>query len=75
MKINKVAFHRNGSSGEPFHIIKFTNKKEKMIGIVFKEKYHVAVFNQKLLGKGIIDFGVNSFRGDNYENKLRNAIK
>lgn len=45
-----------------------------MLGIVFEQKYHVAVFNLDKLALGNIAFGENSFRGDQYEPYLRKAI-
>lgn len=45
-----------------------------MIGIVFDEPYHVAVFDRSLLAQDVIAFGKNSFRGDHYENALREAV-
>lgn len=73
----KVAYHRNGVLGEGFHVCTFYDKEEKanMVGIVFKGPGQVAVFNQELLGKGIIEFAVNSFRGDVFEPFLRDAIQ
>lgn len=46
----------------------------RMIGIVFDEPYHVAVFDRGLLAQDIIAFGRNSFRGDYYEAALRKAV-
>lgn len=45
-----------------------------MLGVVFDEPYHVAVFNLSKLALGNIAFGVNSWRGDVYEPLLRRAI-
>ena len=45
-----------------------------MLGIVFDEKFHVAVFNLDKLAKGDIAFGSNSFRADKYEPYLREAV-
>ena len=45
-----------------------------MLGIVFDEQHHVAVFNLDKLALGNIAFGVNSWRGDQYEPHLRKAI-
>lgn len=72
--IKKVAYHRNGVSGAPFHVITFVDDGKTMVGIVFDEPSHVAVFDQRLLGRGTIAFGENSWRGDRYEQALRRAI-
>jgi hypothetical protein len=45
-----------------------------MVGVIFEEKQHVAVFNLTLLGEGDIRFGYNSFRGDRFEDDLRGFI-
>ena len=59
----------------PFHALIFRDPDEgRMLGIVFDEKHHVAVFNLDKLALGNIAFGVNSLRGDNYEPYLRAAI-
>ncbi len=77
-KVHSVDFHRNGVSGAPFHIIRFAGTKgypKNMIGIVFDEPYHVAVFDADLLVAGNVKFGENSWRGDDFEPELRAAIK
>ena len=43
--------------------------------IVFDEPHHVAVFDVAKLAAGDITFGVNSWRGDQYETTLRKAIE
>lgn len=74
-KILDVAHHRNGVSGNPFYVITFRDGRQKMIGIVFEEHGNVAVFDSKLLATDVIAFGVNSWRGDDYETFLRAAAK
>ncbi len=74
-KIHYCQTHRNGISGAPFHVVIFHDPDEgRMLGIVFEEKHHVAVFNLDKLALGNIAFGVNSWRGDVYEPDLRRAI-
>jgi len=78
MKLNfkQIKYHRNGVSGAPFHVILFRDESEgDMLGIVFEEKHHIAVFNMDRLSVFDIGFGTNSWRGDHYEPHLRNAIK
>lgn len=73
--IEQLDYHRNGISGAPFHVLIFRDEDEgRMLGIVFDEEYHVAVFNLDKLALGNITFGVNSWRGDQYEPFLRTAI-
>src|SRR5262249_22929626 len=50
-------------------------KTGKMIGIVFEEPSHVAVFDRALLAQDVIAFGANSWRGDHYESALRKACE
>lgn len=54
---------------------KIEGTQGRMIGIVFDEPYHVAVFDRGLLAQDIIAFGRNSFRGDYYESVLRKATE
>src|SRR5690348_949630 len=72
-KILDVARHRNGCSGNPFYVVRFREGRDVMLGVVFDEQGNVAVFNEKLLGEGVIAWGENSWRGDDYEDFLREA--
>jgi hypothetical protein len=76
MATTEVAYHRNGVSGEGFHVVKFDtyNPFQFLVGVVFHEPGHVAVFNRELLGKGVIAFGENSYQGDHFEPGLRKMI-
>ena len=75
LSIEQIQHHRNGISGAPFYVLVFRDPNEgRMLGIVFDEKHHVAVFNLDKLAQGDIAFGSNSFRGDSYEFFLRDAI-
>ncbi len=75
LHIEQVQTHRNGICGAPFHVLVFRDPNEgRMLGIVFDEKYHVAVFNLDKLALGNITFGENSYRGDQYEPYLRVAV-
>lgn len=74
-KIQQCQTHRNGISGAAFHVLIFHDLNEgRMLGIVFEQKHHVAVFNLDKLALGNITFGENSWRGDVYEPYLRQAI-
>ena len=71
-----IQHHRNGISGAPFHVLLFRDPEEgRMLGVVFEQASHVAVFNLDKLALGNIAFGVNSWRGDRYEPHLRQAIE
>lgn len=72
----QIKYHRNGVSGAPFHVVRFTDAEEgDMLGIVFEQPHHVAVFHLDRLDVRDIGFGTNSWRGDRYEPHLRQAIK
>jgi len=77
IKVNKLAYHRNGISGEPFYLIAFTDLElnAEMLAVVFGIPCCVAVFDPRMAADGIIEFGQNSWRGDYYETALRSAIK
>ncbi|MEZ6129169.1 MAG: hypothetical protein R3C59_10845 [Planctomycetaceae bacterium] len=80
MKIQSIidtAFHRNGISGAPFHVVLFEDigdEASRKVGIVFDSLSHVAVLDVDLLAEGIITFGQNSWRGDVFEPELRQHI-
>ncbi len=76
MKIIKQSHHRNGITGSPFKIgiIEDDDKSRKLI-IDFdsnnKLNPFIAVLDMDLLSKNIIEFGLNSWRGDLYEDLLK----
>jgi len=75
MQIVEQAYHRNGVSGAPFHIFRFTEDGRNMVAIVFPDyPMATAVFDADKIGAGDIAFGSNSWRGDTYNTRLRNAI-
>ena len=63
------AYHRNGVSGAPFHVVLFDDvgdENTRKVGILFEEPYHCAVLD--------IAFGFNSYRGDLFERTLRSYL-
>ena len=75
LRIEHYQRHRNGVCGAPFDVVIFRDPEEgRMLGVVFDQPQHVAVFNLDKLAVGNIAFGVNSWRGDRYEPPLRRAI-
>ena len=74
IRVGEIARHRNGISGEAFYVVKFTEGRNAMLGIVFDAPGHVAVFDRRLLNTGDIAFGSNSFRAEEYEKPLRDVI-
>ncbi len=87
-KVKNIDYHRNGISGEGFHVITFSGTgysetSENMVAIVFPEPGHVAVLDLVLALAGDIGFyrkadgtfAANAWRGDNFEPELRQAIE
>jgi hypothetical protein len=81
LTIIDIAYHRNGVGGAPFHVAIFDEDKSahpddqgRKVGIVFEQEWHTAVLDIAKLARGDIAFGSNSWRGDNYESRLRTAI-
>jgi hypothetical protein len=77
----RVDYHRNGISGEGFHVALFDNKLEgeseprHFVGVLFEGGGRCAVFDVDELKAGNIQFAQgNSWRGDYYEGPLREAI-
>jgi hypothetical protein len=81
IQIEEIARHRNGVCGAPFSVVTFSARSADgatstpMVGIVFDAPGNVAVFDRRLLGDGVIAFGVNSWRGDHFEPDLRRAAR
>ena len=81
MKTNiiTIAHHRNGIDAAPFHVVLFEDNPgpegSRKVGIVFDEPHHCAVLDVAELAAGDIAFGSNSWRGDVYEPRLRDAIR
>lgn len=76
LKVQEIAYHRNGVTGEGFHVVTFKDGKTDLIGIVFDSVNpddfcatgRVAVLNTILLGQ-------QPYRGDEYAPFLIEAIK
>lgn len=79
-RVAQVASHRNGVGGEPFHVVLFTAtggaKGDVMMATVFEAPGHVAVVRVAPLSDPKVgaEFGLNSYRGDYYEDDLRAVI-
>lgn len=75
IKINSIAYHRNGVCGEGFHAVLFKCPDNgEMVATVFDEAGQCAVLQLAGLAAGTVAFGENSWRGDHYEDELRAAI-
>lgn len=69
-----VNYHRNGVSGNGFHLVHFRDNSgkqgRKMFAVVFPEQGNVAVMSEQNTGhRG------DEYRGDYFEPELRQAIK
>ncbi|HVS34963.1 MAG TPA: hypothetical protein VMS17_05235 [Gemmataceae bacterium] len=76
LKIIDTAHHRNGVAGSPFDVVLFKVQREQgvKVGVLFDDPGACAVLDVTLLAAGDIAFGLNSWRGDEYEPELRRAI-
>jgi hypothetical protein len=77
LKIIHTAHHRNGVHGASFDLVLFEDRgleRSRKVGILFEQPHHCAVLDVDKLAQGDIAFGSNSWRGDEYERDLRNAI-
>ena len=76
IRIEKIAHHRNGVSGEPFYVVLFVAKDgRRMLGIVFHTNKYCSILDLELAAdEGEIGFMHNSWRGDYFEPELRKAI-
>ena len=80
IKVNKKSYHRNGVSGEGFHVALFSDEEQpdtNFIGIQFSDDdglIRTAVLDIEKAAKGIIEFGLNSWRGDNYHCELKKSF-
>jgi hypothetical protein len=78
LQIIDIARHRNGVGGEPFAVALFKERGRegsRKVAILFEEPRHCAVLDVAMLAAGDIAFGSNSWRGDDYEPLLRQAIR
>jgi hypothetical protein len=78
LKIIAIAHHRNGVAGSPFDVALFKERGRQdslKVAILFDEPAHCAILDVGKLAAGDIAFGSNSWRGDDYEPFLRDAIK
>ena len=73
IRILEVAFHRNGCSGESFYAIRFLDQRRLLLGLVFEQPNRIVVIDP-LHAAETVAAGVNSWRGDLYEETLRNVV-
>ncbi|WP_447726024.1 hypothetical protein [Sphingomonas koreensis] len=70
----EVAYHRNGGEGEPFYAIRFLDRRQLLLAIVFERPGRIVVIDP-LKAAETVASGVNSWRGDLYEAALRSAVE
>jgi len=78
LKIIDIAHHRTGIDGAPFAVVLFEDQDmecSRKVAILFEQPHHCAVLDVDKLAAGDIAFGSNSWRGDRFEQSLREAIK
>ncbi len=78
LQIIAFAHHRNGIGGAPFAVILFEDagpEGSRKVAILFEQEAHCAVLDVDKLAAGDIAFGSNSWRGDHFEEPLREAIR
>jgi hypothetical protein len=76
-QIIAIDHHRNGVGGSPFDVVVFRDSDEPRrwkVAILFEPQSCCAVLDVHKLAAGDIAFGSNSWRGDQYEPLLRQAI-
>lgn len=79
IKVTEIARHRNGVGGNPFHAVTFTahvggRKATTFLATVFDGQGNIAVIATSLLATMGVEFGSNSWRGDDFEPTVREAI-
>jgi hypothetical protein len=80
IKIQEIAFHRNGVSGNSFHAVRFTvtsggpNERGNFLATVFESEGDIAVINLDKIAELGVGHG-NKWRGDYYETQIRTAIE
>lgn len=79
--VQEIARHRNGVSGEGFHVIRFRHrpegprsKPENFLATVFARRGQVSVISLDRIADVGVAFGCNSWRGDTFEDVLREEI-
>lgn len=82
------SYHRNGTYGKSFCVVIFdatlveqtdddshdVGDVMPMVAMVFKDRGNIAIMNRNLLSHDIIEFGANSWRAEDFEDTIREAI-
>ena len=78
LKIIDIASHRNGVTAARFDVVLFqepVREDSRKVAILFDEPGCCAVLAVDKLAAGDVAFSSNSWRGDDYEHSLREAIR
>jgi len=79
LRIDEIAYHRNGISGAGFHAVLFCKRYgrhwRKFFAAVFEEPGNVAVICLDLVTEHGVNKFKNAWRGDTFEHDLREAIE
>ena len=76
LQIVDADYHRNGITGLPFKVavVDDANESDMKLVIMFEAEGHTAVLSLNKLMEEDISFGSNSYRGDLYEEALREEL-
>jgi hypothetical protein len=76
LQIVDADYHRNGVAGLPFKVavVDDANESDMKLVIMFEAEGHTAVLSLNKLMEEDISFGSNSYRGDLYEEALRDEL-
>lgn len=74
IRIDEVAYHRNGCEGEPFYAVRFRDSGDRLLALVFERPGQIIVIDP-VKAATTVAVGANSWRGDVYEAPLRQAIE
>ena len=79
LTIKEIAYHRNGIGGDGFYVVLFNwregRKTRHMFATLFDEHGQCAVLDTDETAQGNVAFANgNSWRGDDFEDDLRDAI-
>lgn len=79
--VQEISFHRNGICGESFFAVRFKHRAngprkpaENFLATVFAKRGHVSVISLDRIADTGVAFGCNSWRGDQFEDLLREEI-
>ena len=79
IRVDEVAYHRNGVSGEGFHAVLFRERNgrrwRKFLASVFEGQGVLSVVCIDMLPEHGVNAMANAWRGDYYEPHLRRAIE